>query len=96
MATVTVSDTQTVGQRLGTARKLVNIDQTTMGALVGASRPTISAWERDEREPSFSQVVRWAEITGQSLEWLAEGVHAKAPAEAGADVRHEGFEPPTF
>ena len=86
MATIAVSDTQTVGERLATARKLAGIDQTTMGHLIGASRPTVSAWERDEREPSFSQVVRWAKETGQSLEWLAGGVW----------VRHEGFEPPTF
>lgn len=74
MATVTVSDTQTVGQRLATARRVAGFDQTAMGMLVGASRPTVSAWERDEREPSFSQVVRWANETGQSLEWLAGGV----------------------
>lgn len=81
MAQMTVSDTWALGERMAWARKLIGLDQTAMGRQVGASRPTVSAWETGDREPSFSQVVRWAKLTGQSLEWLAEGV---------GDYRSEG------
>ena len=86
MANALISDTLTVAERLRLSRTLAGIDQTEMGRRVGASRPTVSNWERGLSEPSFSQVVMWAKETGQSLEWLADGVW----------VRHEGFEPPTF
>lgn len=87
------------GKTLQVYRQVAGIDQTTMGARMGVARQTISTWERGEREPSFSQVVTWARLTGQPLEPLIEAVNAEtAPAEAGAvsNVRHEGLEPPTF
>ncbi|WP_207226313.1 helix-turn-helix domain-containing protein [Microterricola gilva] len=99
MVNMTVAPTMPLGERLSWGRKMAGIDQTEMGRRVGASRPTISLWERGEREPSFSQVVIWAREIGQPLEWLAEGVNAKtAPAEAGTVsglVHPLGLEPRT-
>jgi len=63
-----------LGQTLQTFRQLADIDQTEMGRLIGVARPTISSWQRGLREPSFSQVVAWARITGQSLDVLASAV----------------------
>ena len=83
-------------RRLKAARERAGIDQLDMAARLGVARTTVSNWERGVSEPNVTQFVQWAELTGTPLEWLAEGVHAKAPAGAGADVRHEGFEPPTF
>lgn len=80
MATITFNGTLPLGKLLQMFRQMAGYDQTQMGALVGASRPTISAWERGEREPSFSQVVAWARITGQPLDALVEA----------ADYRSEG------
>ena len=104
MTTITVNGTLTLGQLLQMFRQMKGLDQTEMGELIGASRPTISAWERDAREPSFSQVVAWARITGQPLDALIDAVNAKtAPAEAEAvsslsqhSVRPKGLEPLTF
>ncbi|WP_025159354.1 helix-turn-helix domain-containing protein, partial [Leifsonia aquatica] len=81
MANLVISETLNVAERLKLSRTLRGIDQTEMGRRVGASRPTVSNWERGVSEPSFSQVVIWARESGQSLEWLA----------AGVGVRHEGF-----
>ncbi|WP_336630781.1 MULTISPECIES: helix-turn-helix transcriptional regulator [unclassified Microbacterium] len=72
MTTITLNGTLTLGRLLSLYRQTAGIDQTQMGALVGASRATISAWETDGREPSFSQVVAWARITGQPLDALVE------------------------
>jgi transcriptional regulator with XRE-family HTH domain len=74
MAIMNISDTMTLGERLAWARKLAGLDQTEMGKRIGASRPSISLYERGDREPSFSQVVIWANESGQPLEWLAAGV----------------------
>jgi transcriptional regulator with XRE-family HTH domain len=86
----------TLTDRLKRARLVAGLEQGQIADMLGVARTTVSSWERGISEPSATNFVRWSELTGQSLEWLAEGVHAKAPAEAGADVRHEGFEPPTF
>ena len=83
-------------ERLRVARLSAGLDQAQIARRIGVARQTVSNWERGLAEPSATYFVLWARATGQSLEWLAEGVHDKAPAGAGADVRHEGFEPPTF
>lgn len=74
MTTLTLNGVITPGKLLQMFRQMANIDQTEMGRMIGASRATVSAWERDEREPSFSQVVAWAKITGQPLDALVEAV----------------------
>lgn len=75
---------------------MAGIDQAPLADALGMSRNTISNYETGKTDVPAWVMVRYAEATGVSLEWLAYGRNAKAPAEAGADVRHEGFEPPTF
>ena len=77
MTTITLTGQVTLGMLLQMFRQSAGIDQRDMGKRIGASRTTISAWERDEREPSFSQVVKWAQITGQPLEALIDAVNAE-------------------
>ncbi|WP_374208752.1 helix-turn-helix transcriptional regulator [Microbacterium sp. USTB-Y] len=100
MTTITLNGTLGLGGTLALYRQMAGLDQVQMGKRVGASRPTISAWERGTREPNFSQVVAWARITGQPLQPLVDavGVNDESPAEAGLSgvVRLEGLEPPTF
>lgn len=62
------------------------LDQQTMADALGVNRATVSMWETGRTEPSASKFVRWAELVGQPLDWLAQGFK----------VRPEGFEPPTF
>ena len=69
-----LSDAMPLWARLSLSRRVAGLTQTEMGKLVGASRPTVHLWENGVREPSFSQVVRWANESSQPLEWLAEGV----------------------
>ncbi len=86
MTTITLNGTLPLGKLLQMFRQMAGLDQTQMGERIGASRPTISAWERGEREPSFSQVVAWSHITGQPIDALVAAV------EAGTDYRSEGWE----
>jgi transcriptional regulator with XRE-family HTH domain len=91
--------TWTVSDRFKRARILAGLDQAAVARALGVSRQAISSWEQGHTEPSASSFVRLARLTGQPLDWFADGVNAEtAPAEAGAvsNVRHEGLEPPTF
>lgn len=77
--------TWTLSERLRRARLLAGLEQKDVAAALGVNRATVSLWETGKTEPSASNFVRWAQLTGQPIEWLAEGV-----------VRPEGLEPPTF
>jgi transcriptional regulator with XRE-family HTH domain len=75
-----------VSERLNVARKRAGIDQETMAAELNVARQTISLYENGKSEPNLSRLVRWADLTDVSLDWLC-----------GRDlVRPEGFEPPTY
>ncbi len=55
--------------------------------MLGVGRSTVSNWETGLSEPQVTQFVRWAHVTGQTLEWLTDGINDEAPAAetAGAD-----------
>jgi DNA-binding XRE family transcriptional regulator len=74
-----------LAKRLRAARLLADLEQAELAELIGVARTTVSNWESGRTEPSATYFVRWANATGQPLEWLAEGV-----------VRPEGFEPPAY
>lgn len=50
--------------------------------LIGVSHGTISNWENGRVEPTISQFVRWAEVTGQPVGALAQAVAAALAADA--------------
>lgn len=77
--------TWTLAERLKRARLVAGLEQAELSELIGASRASISNYENGRTEPTASTFVLWAEATGASLEWLAQGV-----------VRPEGFEPPAY
>jgi transcriptional regulator with XRE-family HTH domain len=66
----------TVGARLRASRRAANIDQGVMAAQLGLARTTISNWERGVFEPTVSQFIVWAQITGQPAHELIEGLPA--------------------
>ena len=88
----------TLHERLRRARLLAGLEQADVAAALGVARATVSTWETGRTEPSATSFMKFAQITGQPLDWFAESVNAETPASAGVDydVRHEGFEPPTF
>jgi len=65
---------QTLGGRLSQSRRFRGMSQTAMGKKVGATRRTVSSWEKGETEPTVSQVIHWATATGFPLVWFIEGL----------------------
>lgn len=100
--TIMDNPTWTLTDRLRKSRLLAGLEQAEIAELVGVSRNSVSNYENGKTELTATTFVRWAHATGVTLDWLAEGVNDKTPAEAGAvstvstSVRPEGFEPPTF
>jgi transcriptional regulator with XRE-family HTH domain len=66
----------TVGARLRASRRAADIDQGTMADMLSLGRSTISNWERGVYEPTVSQFIVWAQITGQPANELIEGLPA--------------------
>lgn len=61
----------TLGERLALVRKRAGHNQTTLGRHLGVSKALIGFFETGDREPSIGQLVRWAELCGVDLDWLA-------------------------
>ena len=93
--TMTENRTSTLGGRLRAARLFAGVEQIDLASELGVSRSSIHNWETDKANLPASAMIRWAEVTRISLDWLAWGTK-KAPSEDGAAVRPEGFEPPTY
>ena len=70
-----------------------------MAELLGVSRNTIGNWERGVTDPPLSAVIKWAQITGRSLDWIAfgdEDENSPTGKGGGSSVRPKGFEPLAF
>jgi transcriptional regulator with XRE-family HTH domain len=72
--TMVENPTWTLAERMVRSRLLAGVDQAVIAERLGVARTTVSAWETGRTEPSATNFVLWAEITGQPIEWLAEGV----------------------
>lgn len=82
-----------MADRLRKAREAAGLDRAYLSQLTGLSLTTVSNYEHGHGNPRTSNLRLWALVTGVPIQWLKTG---KAPSEDGADVRPEGFEPPTF
>lgn len=86
--------------RIKIARVGADFDQAQLAERVGVSRQTIGHWERGGSQPPLGAAVKLAQVTGVTLDWLAEGVSANEETptanDGGVAARPEGFEPPTF
>jgi len=84
----TITPTWPLPDRLRKSRQLAGLDQDDLARALGCARTTISNWENGHTELSASHFVRWARMTGVSLEWLAAGVEGDTGS-AGAPSWHE-------
>lgn len=101
--TIIENPTWTLSERMRLSRQMAGLEQQDIAKRLGVARTTVGAWESGRSEPAATCFVRWAEITGQTLEFLAAGIGIKKTTptkrvDAGflVTVRPEGFEPPTF
>lgn len=60
----------TIGAKLRTLRKAKKMTQDELAALIGVKRATISNYEIDRRQPSLSDLKRFAEFFGVGLDYF--------------------------
>jgi transcriptional regulator with XRE-family HTH domain len=65
--------------RLRIARHRAEISQTVLAHAIGVSPSAVAQWEHPQgTQPSLENLLRAAEVTGTSIEWLATGTIARA------------------
>lgn len=69
-----------IGGRLREAREAAGLDQTEAGALVGAHRNTVQAWEKERQTIPVEYVAALAERSRLSGHWLLTGTGPRQPA----------------
>ncbi len=86
--------------RLLIARLEAGLKQEELAALMGCGRTVISNAEKGKGPVRKIVLNAWALATGVPISWLENGDGGWYPPEDGpaaaAEVRPEGFEPPTF
>ncbi|WP_345751391.1 helix-turn-helix domain-containing protein [Microbacterium rhizophilus] len=75
-------EASTLPDLLAATRRLLGLSMRAMGERLGVAHTTIAAWEHGVSEPSFSQVVTWARLTGQPLSVFVDAL--------GRDYQSEG------
>lgn len=80
--------------RLRAAREQAGLSQSDLAHITGISLKSVTRYEAGDTRPRRPQLIAWAMATGFGLEWLETG-KAPSPDDDGAEVRREGFEPPT-
>lgn len=81
----------TLGDRLRKAREHAGLTVKEMGAVLGVSAGTVSAYENDlnKRPPSRAVLVLWSQTTDVDLAWI-EGVTQRYPStEQVIDLRQD-------
>ena len=61
---------ESIGAKLRTLRKAKKMTQDELAALIGVKRATISNYEIDRRQPSLSDLKRFAEFFGVGLDYF--------------------------
>lgn len=76
----------TITDRLRKARELTGLDQGEFANDIGASRGTVSNYERGSKTHSRSVLMTWAMRSGVPLEWLTTGRTPENPTPAGSQT----------
>lgn len=79
-----------IGERIRSARKALNLSQADLARKIGVSQPAIATWESGVHDPRRVVLARLAGALSISLEWLAAGSRSSAendPQAAAAYLR---------
>lgn len=60
----------TLGQRISTRRKLLNLSQEALAEQLGVSRQAVSKWEADGSIPEIDKLIALSKLFEVSMEWL--------------------------
>ncbi len=85
-------NSKSIGNKIATARKKVNLSQAELAQQVSISSQAVGKWERGESMPDITTLNRLAEIFGVDLNYFSESFHSAdvktatiAPVERQAD-----------
>ncbi len=85
-----------LADRMRKSLRVADIGVQEMADYLEVQRATVGRWINGHTSPSTATVKLWALRTGVPYEWLRGTVKPRPAVPNGADVRPEGFEPPTF
>lgn len=57
----------TIGEWIRTCRLAAKLTQAQLGDALGVTKSNVSAWENDRHEPSYSQILKIAQVTKRTL-----------------------------
>ncbi len=77
MRSETVEKPYSIGERIRSTRKSLNLNQANLALRVGVSQPAIANWESGIHDPRRLMMAKLAEALGVSAEWLAEGARSE-------------------
>lgn len=80
-------NTLTLGEKISIARKKIKLSQTDLAEKLGVGIATISRWETDGSEPTFSQIEKIASVTGSSISFFVKYVVAEPTSSYGVPVQ---------
>lgn len=64
----------TMGKRIKTLRKAMDLTQQELGERLGVSKGNVSQWESDATEPKPDKLIVLSRIFGVSVEYLKTGI----------------------
>lgn len=68
-----------IGERIIHLRKVKNISQGQLAAMLAVSRQAISKWENDQTSPDTLNLIKLAEVLDSHIEFLATGKITEVP-----------------
>lgn len=98
-----------IGMRIRQVRKMLGLEQFDLGEKIGASKQTVSGYEKGRSYPSYDFLTNLAVLAGISLDWIITGHESvvipsiatpkKPKGEIAATIepgRHDQLNRPTF
>ena len=70
-----LEEKQTIGERIKIIRKKLNLNQQEFADLIEVkTKASISNFEKDERKPSFDNLINISKVGNVTIDWLLTGV----------------------
>lgn len=79
MSSIVAEPTWTLGERLAKARTFAEMEPEDIAEALGKARTTIYNYEAGRTEPTYSTLVRWAEVCSVPMDWLTRNRCSSAP-----------------
>lgn len=79
----------TLGQRIASQRKLMNLSQEALSEQLDVSRQAISKWESDGAVPEVDKLIALSRLFGVSVGWLLGVEESPGPSEQKEEISEE-------